>query len=84
MSQPAFETAVPPAKYCVLSFPTPNILLVRLNRPTELNCINLEGHEELDAIWNWMDAEPKLCCGIITGAGRAFSAGADLKGMREY
>ena len=77
---PKFETAVPSAKYCVLSFPSPNILLVRLNRPKDLNCINSEGHAELNEIWSWMDDEPNLTCGIITGTGRAFCAGADLKG----
>lgn len=80
MAQQDYQTPVPQAKYCIVSFPTPNILLVRLNRPKDLNCINSDGHAELDALWNWLDAEPKLCCGIITGTGRAFSAGADLKG----
>ena len=76
-----FEKPQPQSKYCVLSFPLPNVLLVRLNRPKDLNCINMEGHAELDAIWSWMDAEPALSCGIITGTGRAFCAGQDLKGM---
>ncbi|KAI5250692.1 Dak phosphatase [Aureobasidium subglaciale] len=66
-------------KYCVLSFPTPEILLVTLNRPKQLNCISAEGNEELDNVWQWLDAEPKLCVGILTGTGRAFCAGADLK-----
>lgn len=53
---------------------------MRLNRPKDLNCINQEGHAELDKIWSWLDAEPNLNVGIITGTGRAFCAGADLKG----
>ncbi|WPG99435.1 Hypothetical protein R9X50_00224900 [Acrodontium crateriforme] len=79
MAQPKFEIPQPASKYCVLSYPTPNVLLVRLNRPKDLNCINMDGNAELDAIWNWLDAEPSLTCGIITGTGRAFCAGADLK-----
>ena len=82
MAQPKFEQPVPGTKYCIVTFPEPNILLVQLNRPKELNCVNMEGHAELDALWNWLDAEPNLICGIITGSGRAFSAGADLKGKR--
>ena len=82
-STPKFETPQPPSKYCVLSYPSPNVLLVRLNRPKDLNCINMDGHAELDAIWQWMDAEPHLSVGVITGTGRAFCAGADLKGERE-
>ncbi|CAC9895915.1 unnamed protein product [Aureobasidium pullulans] len=64
----------PQTKYCILSHPTPEILLVTLNRPKQLNCISAEGNEELDAVWEWLDAEPKLCVGILTGTGRAFCA----------
>ncbi len=71
---------MPKAKHCLLSFPAANIILVTLNRPKDLNCVNGDGHAELDAIWTWLDAEPNLAVGIITGSGRAFSAGADLKG----
>ena len=80
MSQSQFGSPVPSAKHCIVTFPEPNILLVELNRPKELNCVSLEGSEELDALWSWMDEEPSLTCGVITGKGRAFSAGADLKG----
>jgi len=52
---------------------------VTLNRPKDLNCINLLGHEQLAAIWDWYDTEPSLRCAILTGVGRAFCAGADLK-----
>ena len=79
-STTSFTSPPPSAKYAILSFPTPEILLVTLNRPNQLNCINIDGNIELDAIWSWMDAEPTLRVGIITGAGRAFCAGADLKG----
>lgn len=33
----------------------------------------------MDAVWKWFDDEPNLSVAIITGTGRAFSAGADLK-----
>lgn len=34
---------------------------------------------ELDALWNWYDAEPSLRVAILTGAGtKAFCAGSDL------
>ncbi|PYH47537.1 enoyl-CoA hydratase/isomerase family protein [Aspergillus saccharolyticus JOP 1030-1] len=69
----------PTAKHASLSFPLPHILLVTLNRPRELNCINSQGHAELDAIWRWMDENPALRVGVLTGAGKAFCAGADLK-----
>ena len=34
---------------------------------------------EMDSIWKWFDDEPTLSVAVITGEGRAFSAGADLK-----
>ncbi|KAH0343965.1 ClpP/crotonase, partial [Aureobasidium melanogenum] len=76
---PAFSISPPSTKHCILSYPTPEILVVTLNRPKQLNCISAEGNQELDAVWKWLDAEPKLCVGILTGTGRAFCAGADLK-----
>ena len=81
--KPTFDAPEPTAKYCHLSYPTPHILLVTLNRPKDLNCINMDGHAELESIWSWMDNEPSMTCGIITGNGRAFCAGADLKGIEQ-
>lgn len=75
------KTQPPATKYLVLTYPTPEILLVRLNRPKSLNCISSEGNAELAELWQWYDAEPSLCVAIITGTGRAFCAGADLKGL---
>lgn len=77
---PSFTTPPPTCEHALLSFPTPSVLLVTLNRPKALNCINTKGHHELDAVWNWLDNEPSLNIGIVTGTGRAFCAGADLKG----
>ncbi|KKZ66656.1 transcriptional adapter 2-alpha [[Emmonsia] crescens] len=79
MTLSTFTKPPPPTQHCLLSFPTPEILLVTLNRPKSLNCVNSQGHAELHAVWEWMDAEPLLRVGIITGKGRAFCAGADLK-----
>jgi len=41
--------------------------------------MNTSAHWEMDAFWKWLDLEPSLTVAIITGSGRAFSAGADLK-----
>ncbi|GAB7339724.1 hypothetical protein MBLNU457_6290t3 [Dothideomycetes sp. NU457] len=75
----SLKTQPPATKYLVLTYPTPEILLVRLNRPKSLNCISSEGNAELAELWQWFDSEPSLCVAIITGTGRAFCAGADLK-----
>ncbi len=52
-----------------------------LNRPDRLNTISVEMLEELDKAITmlWNDKETRVI--IITGAGRAFSAGADLTVM---
>ena len=76
---PQFATPPPPVQDSIISFPKPTILLITLNRPQDLNCINTQGHYELDALYKWFDAEPSLRCAILTGNGRAFCAGADLK-----
>ncbi|PYI10250.1 ClpP/crotonase [Aspergillus sclerotiicarbonarius CBS 121057] len=70
---------LPSSKTLTLSQPHPSILLVTLSRPTALNSISSAGHQELHAIWTWMDEQPSIRVGILTGAGRAFCAGADLK-----
>lgn len=50
-----------------------------MDRPASLNAMSTAGQWEMDAVWKWFDDEPNLSVAIITGTGRAFSAGADLK-----
>ena len=71
----------PPATltFLVLSYPAPRVLLIRMNRPKDLNAMNTAAQWEMHAVWQWYDAEPNLSVAIITGTGKAFSAGADLK-----
>jgi enoyl-CoA hydratase/carnithine racemase len=80
MSQPSFTTPPPKVSDTILiSFPRPSILLITLNRPKSLNCISSAQHHDLDSLYTWLDTEPSLTCAILTGLGRAFCAGADLK-----
>ncbi|CAO2648211.1 Nn.00g074780.m01.CDS01 [Neocucurbitaria sp. VM-36] len=73
------ETPPPPTKFFQLSYPAPRVVLATMSRPKDLNCMNTSAHWEMDAFWKWLDLEPSLTVAIITGSGRAFSAGADLK-----
>jgi len=50
-----------------------------LNRPRELNALSLPMMERLAGILDETEADPAVRCLVITGAGRAFCAGADLK-----
>ncbi|KAL0471670.1 enoyl-CoA hydratase [Neurospora intermedia] len=85
MSTPtqSFKTPPPSVPNTLLSFPASHVLLVTLNRPAQLNAIPTSQHKRLAALWDWFDAEPALRCAVITGAGRAFCAGADLKEWNE-
>ena len=74
-----FKTQPPQTTICRLTVPAPFVLLVTLTRPKALNCIGTAGHHELSAVWAWFDHEPSLRVGVITGEGRAFCAGQDLK-----
>ena len=57
------------------------IAYITLNRPDVLNAYNIELIEALgDALVDYRD-DPSLLVAIMSGAGRAFSVGADLKDM---
>lgn len=52
---------------------------VTLNRPEVLNSINAPMHAELEVAFNQYAAAPDEHLCVITGSGRAFCAGSDLK-----
>jgi enoyl-CoA hydratase len=57
------------------------ILTVTLNRPERLNAVNAEFHEELRDIWLDIGNDYEADVIVLTGAGRAFCAGGDVKDM---
>ena len=56
------------------------VATVTLNRPEKLNALNSVMLEELLAVLEQADADDGVRALIVTGAGRAFCAGADLSG----
>lgn len=54
------------------------ILTVTLNRPEQMNAVNARMHAELARVFYEINADPDTDVVILTGAGRAFSAGGDL------
>lgn len=49
-----------------------------LNRPQKLNPLSFQALSEIAAAARWFDDQPAVKVVIVSGAGRAFSAGADL------
>ncbi len=59
----------------------PHIALIRLNRPRELNALNLQLMLEMKRALSDLDENESVRCIIITGNEQAFAAGADIKQM---
>lgn len=50
-----------------------------LNRPDRLNALSATTLQELTEAARWFDRQPAVRVVVVSGAGRAFSAGADLR-----
>ena len=55
------------------------VLLITLNRPDARNAVNLPLAEGLAAALDDLDASDDVSVGVLTGAGKGFSSGMDLK-----
>ena len=55
------------------------VLLITLNRPDARNSVNRALAEGIAAALDELDADTELQVGVLTGAGKGFSAGMDLK-----
>ena len=62
-------------------FPEGHYAIFTMDRPDRLNAQGAAMREELQQALDEFAADPEMRVGIVTGAGRAFSAGADLKEM---
>lgn len=54
---------------------------VVLNRPEALNALNMQLKEELAEVWRRLADDTEVRAVLLTGAGRAFSTGGDIKQM---
>jgi enoyl-CoA hydratase len=57
--------------------------LVTLNRPEALNALDRTTLEEVVSAVSAMDTDPGVGAVVITGSGKAFAAGADIKEMAD-
>jgi len=69
-----------PADYQQLRFDRRNdgVLLITMDRPEKYNATDEQMHSELARVWADVSRDPETRVAVITGAGKAFSAGGDL------
>jgi enoyl-CoA hydratase len=60
------------------------VLLITINRPEVYNATNAELHKQLSRLWLDIAEDPETRAAVITGAGKAFSAGGDLDLVASY
>jgi enoyl-CoA hydratase/carnithine racemase len=60
-----------------------HILVITLNRPERLNSINRQMQLDLQSLFLRAKADPQVRVVVMTGAGRAFCAGADVSGLQD-
>eukprot|EP00758_Cryptobia_borreli_P008703 Tbor_TRINITY_DN5411_c2_g2::TRINITY_DN5411_c2_g2_i1::g.24336::m.24336 len=75
--------------YCAASEPlvkfsqTGAVAIMTMNRPAALNALNTDISRELLGLLEKYDKDDSVRCFIITGEGRSFVAGADIKMMKD-
>lgn len=62
-----------------VSEPSEGVRVITLSRPDAANALNTAMGEELLALWKTLAKDPSVRVAVLTGAGRFFCAGADLK-----
>ena len=55
------------------------VLQMTIDRPDKLNATDAATHRSLSEVWQDIDADPATRVVVVTGAGKAFSAGGDLE-----
>jgi enoyl-CoA hydratase len=59
------------------------VVVITLDRPDVLNAANVRMHREMSEVWAVVDEDDAVRASVVTGAGRAFSAGGDLQMIEE-
>ena len=70
--------------YDTITFEHSNrIALVTINRPDSLNALNQQVMAEVADVFARIDRDKDIAVSVLTGEGRAFAAGADIKEMAD-
>ncbi len=67
------------ADHPVLTERRDGVLLITINRPDARNAVNPARAEGIAGALDALDADAEGSVGVLTGAGKGFSAGMDLK-----
>jgi enoyl-CoA hydratase len=59
------------------------VLLMTIDRPELLNAADIRLHRDLSRVWPQIDEDDQTRVVVVTGAGKAFSAGGDLAMVEE-
>jgi enoyl-CoA hydratase len=73
------EGATPPSPEPLLARREDSVLVLTLNRPERLNAVSLPLYRSLKEELRKAGGDRSVRCIVLTGAGRAFCVGADLK-----
>lgn len=60
------------------------VAVVTINRPEVLNACNSHSHREMQEAMDWAERSDDVRVVVITGAGRAFCAGSDLREVGQF
>ncbi len=71
------------SKYKYLKIKPGAVTIVTLNRPEQLNALNLDAQGEVCNVFEMLAKDEAAKCIILTGAGDAFCAGGDIRSMKE-
>ncbi len=58
------------------------VLTIRLNNPDRMNAFTAGMHTAMSRIWDEVNDDPSVKVAVLTGAGKAFSAGGDVPNMQ--
>lgn len=65
-----------------IDYPSERILRLTFDRPETYNSVDAETHTQLTRIWRDISDDPDVNAVVVTGAGKAFSAGGDFELIR--
>ena len=71
-------------KTLILEIDKRKIAALTLNRPDVHNAMSLEMIRELRKVVGKLNADPEIRAVILSGSGKSFCAGADLRWMQDY